>query len=502
MQPFRLLLLIIAGLTVFAAASPARAEWRRAESERFIVYSSGDEASLRQFVRRLETFDFVVRRRLGLPPDPPARRFPIYLVRNPDQMRQALPGISELVAGIYLAEDEDIFAMARLDTRPETILHEYFHHLSIQTGGLSTYPSWLIEGLAEYYSTAEVEDGSVRIGGYPGARAAWLAESHLWIPLDQLVSRRVGEMTRWNRFATYYPVAWLMTHWFMNTPERRAMLAAYVRDMQTGADSVVAMERATGMTMAELKRALRAYMGEEVTFTVYTFEQPEIPIRVETLGRSADRLLLLGQRLKVGVPDDRRAATAAEVRREAARYPDDPFALFQLGHAELHFGDPAAGEVALERLLALQPGHVEALQLMAQRRLQQAEALERAAATPLIRQGRAYLVRAYEEEPLNYRTLQLLAESRSGAANYPNDNDLETWDSAFMLAPQLTGIRFGYARALMLKGRHDDAIALLEPVANSPHAGEAAEKAEAMMERARAGLPPLDEPEASTGERR
>ena len=39
---------------VAMAASEARAEWRKAESERFIVYSEGDQGQLIQFTRKLD----------------------------------------------------------------------------------------------------------------------------------------------------------------------------------------------------------------------------------------------------------------------------------------------------------------------------------------------------------------------------------------------------------------------------------------------------------------
>ncbi|MBX9459858.1 MAG: tetratricopeptide repeat protein [Brevundimonas sp.] len=119
------------------------------------------------------------------------------------------------------------------------------------------------------------------------------------------------------------------------------------------------------------------------------------------LPASADDLLLLGQRLKVGVDDDRREETAALVRRLAARHPDDPFAQLQLGHAELHFGDPAVGEEVLTRLLEREPENVEALQLMASRFMRQTE--DRPEETlELMRRARGYLARAYRVDPAQF----------------------------------------------------------------------------------------------------
>ena len=87
----------------------------------------------------------------------------------------------------------------------------------------------------------------------------------------------------------------------------------------------------------------------------------------------------------------------------------------------------------------------------------------------------------------------MLAETRVGAAGYPTENDLTTWDLAFGGAPQLPGIRLGYARALMLAGEHQEAVLLLEPLANAPHGGQAARTASVLLDRARAGQPPLSD---------
>src|SRR5690554_7795799 len=99
---------ITAFLAVFIAltvvAAPAKADWLRAESERFIVYSDGDERTLRQYVQKLETFDRVLRlwiaADLSLDEAPP-RPLPIYLVGNHRELARVVPGATEILQGIY-----------------------------------------------------------------------------------------------------------------------------------------------------------------------------------------------------------------------------------------------------------------------------------------------------------------------------------------------------------------------------------------------------------------
>jgi hypothetical protein len=476
-------------LLATSLAGPAAADWRKAESERFIVYSQGSERALRQYVRALEIYDHTLRLRMGLPVDrPPARKLPIYLVSSRRGLAQINVRVGENVAGQYFPVGEDIFAAAIQDTDQDYLLHEYFHHFSFESGA-ATLPGWLTEGLAEYFMTAEIHDNTVKIGGYNENRVYWLFNAS-WIDLRDLLSKRLNEVGRGSPRETYYPVAWLLTHYMMSDDARRGQLAAYVLDVQRGGDPAQAMERATGMSLDELERALHRY--RRLSTTTYTLDLAEPEITVTRLPDSTGDLLLVAQRLKVGVPEEERAETAALVRRLAARTPDDPFAMLQLGHAELHFGDPDAGEAVLTRLLEREPANVEALQLMASRYMKLAEERPAEAIEMLVR-ARGYLARAYAADNHQYYTLWQLARSRQRGAGYPNANDLTTWDLAYRYAPQLPGIRLGYASAMMQTGEFDNAIGLLEPLANAPHRGSASETAQELMERAKAGQPPLDD---------
>lgn len=353
------------GVVMLAFAAPAHAEWRRAESPNFIVYSQRGEGELRRYVRNLEIYDYVLRMRMGLPMDrPAARKLPIYLVSGRGGLVQINPSTGEHVAGTYFPVGEDIFAAAIQDSQQDYLLHEYFHHFSFQMGSTSSYPGWLIEGLAEYFMTAEIKPGSVAIGGYNEGRVHTLFNSE-WLPLEDLLSKKPGDLQRDHQKSSYYSLSWLMTHWFMSDDARREQLKAYLSDIQAGGDPVEAMQRATGLTLPQLRQQLRGY--RRLNIITYTSDFPQPEITVTTLPRSADDLLLIGQRLKVGVATGQRDETAALVRRLAARHPEDSFAMLQLGHAELHFGDPVAGEAVLERLLEREPNNIEALQLMASR---------------------------------------------------------------------------------------------------------------------------------------
>ncbi len=486
----RLSLLIVVTLALSGLASPASADWRRAESPHFIVYSDGREGALRDYVRRLETFDAALRTVLPVQ-EGPIRKLPIYLVGGRQALAEVNPYRGRNVAGIYTAAAEDIFAVAIRNVDEDILRHEYVHHYMFQNFA-GAYPAWLVEGFAEYYAATEIDDGAVVFGSYNPNRVSALARGG-WIPIERLLTLRGDQVEGPDRY-TYYPVAWLMTHWFLGDEARSRQLQAYLDEVGRGTPSVEAMQRATGLTPDQIRTELTRYFSGQVPIRTLTRDFPEPEIVITTLPASANDLLLINQRLKVATPESDRADLVAEVRRRAERYGEDPLALLSLGHAELHLGNPEVGAALLERLLEREPGHVEALQLMATHFFRQARDRPEERG-PLINRGRTYLARAYETDPENYYTLMLLGQSREGAAGYPTDNDLTTWQGAFDLAPQLANTRLGFARALMQAGRSDEAAVILPPLANAPHGGAAADAARELLTRAQAGQAPLSQEE-------
>lgn len=493
---FRFVTALVVAAFISLAASPAPAQtWLKAESEHFVAYSDGGERALRDFVVKLERFDQILRLRFGVPQDQATlRKLPIYLVGRHEGLEAVAPGIGTGIAGFYTTNDEDIFAVAMRNGGDETILHEYAHHFFYQHLN-APYPGWLSEGLAEYVMTAAIRDDQFILGQSNPGRVSWLNYGD-WLPIESLLTKRFGQVERGSHQATYYPLAWLLTHWFFSTPERSRQLDAYLRLIGSGVGPADAMTRATGLTLPQLDQALTSYFRGNVYSATYPIQYRPIDVTITRMPDSARDVLLLGQRIKRPLGEEATAAALAEARRAGARWPNDVLAQRVLGHAELHSGDAAVGETVLLRVLELDPNDDEALQYLATARMTQAEETddpdERRA---LLGQARGYLARAYAIDPDDYFTLLLLAQTREGMPGYPNDNDMLTWETAFDGAPQLPSVRLGYGRALIASGRLAEAVGILTPLANSPHGGPAAEMARTLIAEALGQAPPPpDEP--------
>ncbi len=480
----RWLLSALAIVVVVTTSSPAAAEWRRAESPRFVVYSDGSESALRAYVQKLETFDRVLRTNLNRPADAlPDRKFPIYLVRGRAGLNEVSPGLAQRAVGVYFPLTEDIFAVAIREADDHTLFHEYAHHFMFQEfSGL--YPAWLIEGFAEYYATADIKEERVVLGEMSINRAYWLANTS-WVGVSDLLGKRYSQVRREDQ-VTYYPLAWLLAHWFLSDRGRNQQLETYLTDIRAGGDPVEAMARATGLSPSQLQAALRSHFNSRLPARRFENQYPVVPVSITVLAPSADDLLLIGQRLKIGVATGDRATTAAEVARRAARHPDDPFALLQLGHAQLHFGDADAGQATLSALIEREPTNVEAMQLLAGHQLKLATDKPEAAQSHF-NAANALLRRALEVDGTNYRTYMLLGQLRERLPTYPTPNDILIWESARQIAPQVHAVTMGLAGAYLRADRRDAAIAVLTPLANAPHGGGAATAAETLLQQARTG---------------
>ncbi len=211
----RACLLAFAALSISASAD---AEWYRASSEHFLIYSQQKPEALRQFAENLEKFDGAVRavRGMGDLPLSQGNRITIFTLRSAADVQRLYGG--GFVEGFYRGSAARSVAFVLLGKIPETdsspptgsnvrrhgvsfdvgvntiLLHEYSHHLMMQDLAVP-YPEWLVEGFAEFMSTAQFEaDGSVGLGlparhRYYGLLTARSFPSRRSYPADMTESR-------------------------------------------------------------------------------------------------------------------------------------------------------------------------------------------------------------------------------------------------------------------------------------------------------------------------
>lgn len=474
MTLLRTVALAMAALTLFVAA-PAHAEWRKATSEHFVVYGDINEGALRNYTQKVERFDRMLR--LWFPPRDAsliAPRLPIYLADGRTDMQKIWPDIPANVGGFYTPGEERIFAVTggTGSDNDNTLFHEYAHHY-MQQNMTGAYPGWFVEGFAEFFATADLSPGRMRVGLFDAGRMNSLTMGfNTWMPMDQLLRSRSYDTGSRGHF--YYAQSWALTHYLMSTPERRAKLGRYLAAVMTeGRNPVEALQGTIDRTPEQLQDDVRRYLNGSINFLSQAQEFPPVDVVIERLSPAEAELVWLDLRLARFVPEERRAGNLAEAQRVAGRYPGDPFAARVLAQAYLDMKQPEDAVGVMRPIVEAHPDEPLGQRFFAVTLMDAGDAVEDSdRSATLYAEARRALGRAYAADALDYRTYLALARSRRGAGNYPTDNDVEILLTGAQLAPQISSLRFQTAQVMMHRGRYREAVAYLQPLANNPHGGD------------------------------
>ena len=292
----------LSGIAVTGAAAslagPALAKtaprWKRIRSANFEYYTRGDTRTPVKDIIALEKLNALLRLRFNRPPSTGRARLPIYETKTREEFRLTYPKAPDEVAGFYAARVEQTMAVtltedvasqrsARRYSRAFDarliLFHEYVHHFMLAMVH-TPYPSWYVEGFAEYFSTADIRDDSVIIGEMSENRALTLVYGD-WMSLEDVLSKEPLALSG-DVVGQYYAQAWFMTHYISNTPARNEGLKRYLQAFQRGEDPVASFEPSFGVPLAQFDKELRAYTRKKLTVLSYPnsalgeIGQPEI----------------------------------------------------------------------------------------------------------------------------------------------------------------------------------------------------------------------------------
>lgn len=508
---------VAAALGAFAA-SPALAEWLRAETDHFIVYGDTSEGSLRRYAQKVERFDALLRTYYPIPTDHEIPKLEIFMAEGRRDMNRMSPGISEGIAGYYSPNSGRIYTIVdmRSSMGDVVVFHEYAHHFMFQMQA-NAYPSWFVEGFAEYYSTATLTNDRIQFGRHnPGRMNSLTGGFNSWAKMEDVLKWRIPDSGRFPAHL-YYAQSWAMTHYFMSTPERTQMLGRYLSAVARGEDSIVAMQAATGRTPAQLQDDIWRYISGSINIMSPQIAIIHPGVAINKLSKAEADAIWLDVRLDnapIKLPaeedaeddaqTDAQKARRARARRQAAENRAELIrSAFALGerHADSDVGRlltarahrlsqrPDLALAALAPSLDADTNNAQVLRVAALALLDQTDAAGSIDdANDLRRQASVYLARAMDAEPLDFRIYLGLNDVRNGQPRYPTDNDISTLEVACALAPQSFDCRTRLAHAYMARGMNPEAIAVLTPVANSPHSSGYKRQARAMINRARQAL--------------
>lgn len=467
-------------LGLLLAATTARAEWLVASSDHFVIYGDQREEAIREFAARLERLHAGMSVVLGRPQvkPSPSNRVTIYIVSNTAEVRDVTNMSSRYVAGVYRARAGGSIAVvpqltgarSEYELPAATVLyHEYAHHF-MWSGTARAYPRWFSEGFAEYFAGVRFKsDGSVAFGAPSSHRAAEYAYARE-VPIRELLEFNGGKAGGLGG-DSFYSRSGILFHYLQTAPERSGQLARYQQLLAQGDSPLEAAEGAFG-DLGRLEANMEDYAGRRrVATLVVNGEALQVgPIEVRRLRPGEADMMPVVVRSKAGVDRDAAAALLPDAQRIAARHPGDAAVLAALAEAEFDAGNDDAAIAAADRSLAIDPQQINA-------HIQKGYALTRKAGDGKLPDGawkqvRAQWIKANKLE--NDHPIPLVQYYASFAAEgqRPPKSAVDGLEWAMQLAPFDPGVRWLVASQMIEDQRYDTAVAVLRPLAYSPHPGE------------------------------
>jgi tetratricopeptide (TPR) repeat protein len=484
------------------------ADWVESKSEHFTAYSQMSASVTEAYLRNLEQYRFVLNSFYGsqdietLPP------LKVYLLNSHSALTTARPDLSAGVAGVFMFDTEGTSAMAIFPDRlvssggdalhqPENasqiiLFHEYAHDFMYKHD-LERYPPWFVEGFAEYYGTARLHDNQVAVGLFWSNRARTLNGVGS-IRYDKLLRSATAWQGNSPDTEAYYAQSWLLTHWIFAAPERMEKFRAYLKAYRQGDDPVSAFEASFGLSMKKLTIELDDYF-RKMPAKVYELKDMPAPVITTTaLPASLDKLLLFDAGMRSGLPAEQIPKTLGNIRREAAKFPNDDAAQLVLARAEVIGGDPSKAIAWLTPYTAAHPADAEAAFRLGEAwyRLGISDATSETDLPDVLKKARKALGDAYKGDPLNASALYYLSLAGYDRPDYPDDNALNAAVQAYNLEPAVSAFAFQAVYLLIRKDRVSDASDILQVIAENPHGGEGAKRAALLLKAIKDGVPQAD----------
>ncbi len=168
-----------------------------------------------------------------------------------------------LILGQFLSHPDGNYLTLNADPRyvggTAVILHEFVHYFV--RSNFPDVPLWFNEGLAEYYSTFEADDSSVRVGKPVARHLRWLRERGDFSLADVLNASTGGRAGHGaDEVGALYAVSWLLVHHLLSGgPDRLDQTASYLAKVGAGDDPEDAFEEAFDVRLGTLEQRLRDY---------------------------------------------------------------------------------------------------------------------------------------------------------------------------------------------------------------------------------------------------
>jgi tetratricopeptide (TPR) repeat protein len=252
---------------------PAHAKdaWVSVRSNNFFLVGNASEKEVRQVATRLEQFRDVFSRlfpRMTFTSPVPTT---VVVFKDDSSYKPFKPltdGQTLPVAGYFQSGRAVNYITLTTEKREESpyavIFHEYVHLLVNNTLGRTSVPPWFNEGLAEYYSTFDVEDDQkVHLGKLISSHLQLMRTSQL-VPLDKLFAIDYYSLDRNKHDARglFYAQSWVLIHYLIqgNHGKRAHQFGVFLDQLMKNVPAEQAFRQVFQTDYAGMQNELRDYI--------------------------------------------------------------------------------------------------------------------------------------------------------------------------------------------------------------------------------------------------
>ena len=332
-------------LAVFAVlAIPAAAatvpSWRLARSDHFEVYAqaSGERAlAILQHFEQLRAF-FLQQGGWKIAGPLPVRVI-VFASAEEYQPYRLRTNADAYYVG---SGDRDYIVMAGADPRGLGIAAHEYAHLILRASDVQL-PPWLKEGLAELYTTLQMDDRGVELGGPLPGRVQTL-RTHAWMPLADLMHVSDAWFQSQERTTTdlFYAESWALVEMLALSPGYSAGFEQLIAVRGNGFAKIY------GKQADAIERDLHTWVSQGMAALQLPPVHPKsVAPEVMDVPPGASRVLLAQLLLTAG-EFDRAQPLFSELSREA---PDSADVSAGLGMIALHKGDSEGARIAWKRAI-------------------------------------------------------------------------------------------------------------------------------------------------------
>jgi len=351
---------VVLSLALLGAVPVARGKetWTEIRSAHFTVYCDDGEKEGRKALLGFESIRSVFGRVFpGLQLDPP-RPMVVIVTRDEDSMKRFLPASFEgrdpvRHSGYFQQGMDRNYAIIRLDVEYQAsqpyfvVFHEYAH--SIIHLNFPAIPTWLDEGLADFYGATEFHRGRIHLGRIPNDRLETLRRGPM-LPLENLLTATQDSpyYQEGTKAGPFYAESWALVHYLLmdEKAKQAGVFKTYLKALDRPAPPLRQAQEGFGDLKA-LERTLSAYI-QRTTYHFLELDMPSQPEGAPPVVRTLDEAEALVVRAEFLVNSRQEPASRPLLEKALALAPQRAEVHAALGLGAVQRWEKAKAWTALE----------------------------------------------------------------------------------------------------------------------------------------------------------